>query len=295
MKKYKPEDEKTLCYFYEQMNADCNSNPSRIVWEWIRNAPFFEMFQLDKIGMWYENNEVVTLIRLLSPWPGYVAIDNRSTSEELLIDVIRYAEDTFWGIEDNKKYLVICFNEKTSSLKQELLKQNYEQLPSDGGTLQFSLGKVIPQVTLPEGFEIKTLSEVYNFDRLSKLIWEGFNYEGAVPKIDDEVYLTIKHAWFNYNRDICSVVIAPDGSYASFCGFWYESNTQTGYLEPMVTAKEYRNLGLGKSCVYNSLKILKSYGCKTVFVDPDEEPYNYYRKIGFEKQSYGYAYKKVFS
>jgi predicted N-acetyltransferase YhbS len=61
----------------------------------------------------------------------------------------------------------------------------------------------------------------------------------------------------------------------------------------MVTAKGYRNLGLGKACVYNSLKILKSYGCRTVFVDPDEEPYNYYLRIGFETQSYGYAFKKI--
>jgi predicted N-acetyltransferase YhbS len=61
----------------------------------------------------------------------------------------------------------------------------------------------------------------------------------------------------------------------------------------MVTAKEYRNLGLGKACVYHSLRIVQSYGCKAVFVDPDEEPYNYYRKIGFEKLNNIYAYKKV--
>jgi len=134
------------------------------------------------------------------------------------------------------------------------------------GTLQYPLNKDIPQVELPKGFEIQTLSEVYDFDRLSKLIWEGFNYEGKIPKIDDEVYLPIKHAWLNYNRDICSVVIAPDGSYASFCGFWYDNKTQTGLLEPMVTSKEYRKSGLGKACVYNSLKILQSYGCKKELV-----------------------------
>lgn len=49
MKSYKLEDEKTLCNFYEQMNVDCECNTSRIVWEWLGNAPCFEMFQLDKI------------------------------------------------------------------------------------------------------------------------------------------------------------------------------------------------------------------------------------------------------
>jgi predicted GNAT family N-acyltransferase len=61
----------------------------------------------------------------------------------------------------------------------------------------------------------------------------------------------------------------------------------------MVTAREYRNLGLGRACVYNSLKLLQSYGCKNVFVDPDEKPYNYYCSIGFEKQSCGHYFKKV--
>lgn len=290
---YRKEDDSKLCYFYEGMNDDNEMNHSRIIWECIRNAPYYDMFQLDKIGMWYVNKEVVTSIRAESPWPGGAVIDNRSNSKELLQDVIRYAEDNMYGIEDNKKQIIIIVNEKGNSLKEELLEQNYELLPNDRGTLHFSLSNEIPQVNLPEGFQLKTLSEVYDFDLLSKVIWEGFNYEGAVPKIDDEVYPTIKHAWLNYNRHICSVVIAPDGTYASFCGFWYDKKTQTGYLEPMITAKEYRKLGLGKAGVYHSLRILQAYGCKNVFVDPDEEPYNYYRSIGFQKNSYTYVYKKV--
>lgn len=267
---YGPEDEKALCQFFVQMNADNDGNHSRIVWEWLRNAPCFEMFQLDKIGIWRESNEIVASLQLISPWPGYVKVDNRSISEDLLLDIIRYAEDTFAGIEDNKKYLAIFVGEKENNLKKLLLQQDYKQLPNEYSTLQYILNGDIPHIELPEGFTVRVLSEVYDFDRLSQLIWEGFDYEGEVPKIDDEVNLLIKHAWLNYNRDICSVVLAPDGSYASFCGFWYEDKTQTGYLEPMVTAKQYRKQGLGRAGVFNSLRILKSYGCKKVFVDPDE-------------------------
>lgn len=291
---YVPEDEEALCQFFGQMNVDCDSNHSRIVWELLRNAPYFEMFQLDKIGIWREHNEIVASLQLISPWPGYVKVDNRSNSKDLLMDIIRYAEDTFTGLEDNKKYLAIFVGEKENNLKKVLLQLDYKQLPNEYSTLQFNLSNDIPHIDIPEGFKVRVLSEVYDFDRLSKLIWEGFNYEGEIPKIDDEVNLLIKHAWLNYNRDICSVVIAPDGSYASFCGFWYESKTQIGYLEPMVTAQEYRKHGLGKAALFNSLQILKSYGCKKVFVDPDEEPYNYYCKIGFEKSNYSQCYKKVF-
>ncbi len=290
---YKPENEKEICDFLERMNRDCECSPSRIIWEWLRNAPCFEMFQLDKIGIWRENNEIVASVQLLSPWPGSVKVDNLSESQELLLDIIRYAEETFSGIEDDKKYIVFIANEKENDLKEILRQRDYEELTNEFSTLQYSLSNVIPKLELPEGFVVKTLAEVYDFDQLSKLIWEGFNYDGPVPKIEDEVYLPIKHAWLNYNRNICSVILAPDGSYASFCGFWYEKETQTGYLEPMITAKEYRNHGLGKLAVYNSLKILKSHGCKKVFVDPDNDPYNYYCKIGFEKWGNGQYFKKI--
>lgn len=291
---YKPEYEQELCYFLEQMNSDCEYNTSRIVWEWLRNAPCFEMFQLDKLGLWYEGNKMVAALQLLNPWPGFVKVDNRSNSEKLLLDIIKYAEETFSDFKDNIKYLNVFVSESEDNLKKVLSKQGYELSPNSYGTLQYPLHKEIPQTILPDGFTIKTLSEVYDFDQLSKLIWEGFDYKGDVPKIDDEVYLPIKHAWLKYNRDICSVVLAPDGSYASFCGFWYEPKTQTGYLEPMATSKGYRKLGLGKSCIYHSLRILQSYGCKRVFVDPDEEPYPYYCKIGFEKIDNTQCYKKVF-
>ncbi len=292
-KNYISENENEFCDFLTRMYRNCKSSHSRIVLEWLRNAPYFEMFQLDKLGIWRENNEIVASLQLLSPWNGYVRVDNLSDTKELLIDIVRYAEETFSGMENDKKYIAFFINEKENDFKEILRQRDYEELTNEFSTLQYSLSDDIPQVEIPDGFVVKTLAEVYDFDQLCKLIWEGFNYKGPIPKIDDEVYLPIKHAWLNYNRDICTVILAPDGTYASFSGFWHEKETQTGYLEPMITGKEYRNLGLGKLAVYNSLKILKSYGCKKVFVDPDDEPYNYYCKLGFEKWGNGQYFKKI--
>ncbi|HEX3075577.1 MAG TPA: GNAT family N-acetyltransferase [Lachnospiraceae bacterium] len=295
MRNYTPDKERTLCAFYERMNKDCDCNFTRVVWEWLRNAPCFELFRIDKIGMWYEDNEVSSTICLNSTRLGSAVVDTRSSNKDLLQDIIRYAEATFMGIEEGKRFLYVHVNEFTNLLKQELKDAGYEQLEDQKGALYFPLReKILPKIVLPEGFEVKPLSEVYDFDRLSRILWEGFNYDGAVPKYNDEVYLPFKHAWLNYNRDICSVVVAPDGSYASFCGFWYTKETQSGYLEPMVTAKEYRNLGLGKTCVYHSLNTLQALGCRKVFVEPDEDAYDYYCRLGFETQNYSYSFKKNF-
>jgi hypothetical protein len=287
-------DEKELCDFYVQMNKDNRNNHSRVIWEWLRNAPCFEEFHLEKFKMWKENGQVVCAVRPISPWPGEVVIDNRCSTEETLYDIIRYVEDNLSNKRDNKNNIFLVVLNQENIFNQILQKEGYERLSLDTGTLQYNLEKEIKQVTLEDGFHIHTLSEVFDFDQLSKIIWLGFHYEGDIPEINDEVKLSIKHAWLNYNRDICSVVLDKNGDYASFCGFWYDESTQTAYLEPMVTLEKYRNVGLGKAAVFNSLKLLQKYGCKIAFVDPDDEPFNYYKKIGFESFQYAQYYKKTF-
>ncbi len=292
IKLYNDTDEPAVCKFFEQLHFDCNKNPSRAGWELICGLPCFSMFQMEKSAIGYEDNEIVAFVRPNSPWLGNVTVDNRSDSMELLHKLIIYTEENLYESMDNKKHLFISVNEKEDHLKRELLKHRYEEMTSNTGLLYYDLNKTIPESVLPEGFQLKTLSEVYDFEKLNRLIWEGFQYEGSIPKYEDEVYLPRKHAWSDYNRDICSVVIAQDGSYVSFAGFWYDKNTKSGGLEPMVTAERYRGMGLGKACVLHSLGIMKALGCGIVFVEPDEEPYSYYCKIGFEKQEYTTNFQK---
>lgn len=286
--------EKELSDFYTQMHRDCGDNHSRVVWEWLRNAPCLEDFQLDKFKLWKEKGQVVCAVRPMSPWPGEAVIDNRCSTEEILYDIIRYVETNLSINQENQNSIFMVLLDINDDFDRLLRKEGYNQLFVDIGTLQFNLQKEIDPVTLEGDFRIHPLSEVFDFDQLSKLCWLGFDYEGDIPKIDDEVKLSIKHAWLNYNRDLCSVVLDKNGDYASFCGFWYDETTQTAYLEPMVTLEKYRNIELGKAVVYNSLKTLQKLGCKKAFVDPDDEAYTYYTKIGFKPFEYARFYQKTF-
>lgn len=42
--KYHYTEEKELCDFYVQMQRDCENNHSRVIWEWLRNAPCFRIY-----------------------------------------------------------------------------------------------------------------------------------------------------------------------------------------------------------------------------------------------------------
>ncbi len=287
-------EEKALCDFYVQMNRTCENNHSRVIWEWLHNAPCFDEFHIEKFKMWKENGQVVCAVRPISPWLGEAVIDNQCTDEETLQEIIRYVEDNLSVKQEDQNHIFLVVLNGGDGFNQLLQKSRYEELVLDTGTLLYNLQKEINQVTLENGFSIHTLSEVFDFDQLSKLIWQGFHYDGEVPGINDLVRLSIKHAWLNYNRDLCSVILDRNGDYASFCGFWYDETTLTAYLEPMVTHDKYRNKGLGKAVVYNSLKILQNHGCKKAFVDPDEEAYHYYLKIGFEQFHYARYYQKTF-
>lgn len=77
-------DEKELCDFYSQMNRECENNHSRVIWEWLSNAPCLEEFHLDKFKLWKENGQITCAVRPISPWLGEAVIDNRCSNEEIL-------------------------------------------------------------------------------------------------------------------------------------------------------------------------------------------------------------------
>lgn len=91
------------------MNQDCGNNHSRVVWEFLRNAPCLEEFNIDKFKMWKENGEVVCFARPISPWLGEVVIDNRCSSKETLNEILRYVEGNLSTNHENhncvSKYL----------------------------------------------------------------------------------------------------------------------------------------------------------------------------------------------
>lgn len=232
-------------------------------------------------------------VRPISPWQGEAVIDNRNASKETLKEVIKHAEENLSNEQDGHKYLLLVVCDLKDQLEKLLIQDGYEKLSIDHSTLQFDVQQEINEIQLKEGLSIHPLSEVFDFDKLNDLIWKGF-YGDDVPKIDADVQLSIKHAWLNFNREICSVILDKNGDYVSFCGFWYDEETQSAYLEPMITRKEYRHMGLGKAVVYHSLQLLKERGCKNAFVDPDDEPYDYYVKIGFKKFEYARFFQKTF-
>lgn len=281
-RKYKEGDIHRISQFYSKLaKNNYESNYLKCAWECFSKHPCFPEFRPEEFGIWEDNGEIVGVVCLESPWNGVVYFDLLSQYSEMYDEMMQYAEEYFAGIsKDGRKYLTTHVLSSNKELQEALALKGYQK-SQVGYADAYSLSQPIPNPPIPKEFEIKSLEEVYNFNKLNALLWKAFDYEGEPPAYDADVKLSIKHAWLEYRHDICTVVIAPDGSYASFCGMWLDEDNHEVYLEPLATSKEYRNLGLAKACVYEALRKCKDLGAIYAYVEPDEEPYDFYKKIGF--------------
>lgn len=290
---FKENDVEKISYFFGSFaNSNIEKNSCRkVAWDCFSKHPCFEMFHPEKIGIWETEGEIVGVVRLESPWDGGVFIDVKPEYEKLQDQLIHYAEESFAGLDDSgNKYLNVYLRESDNF--QEALKANGYSRYGEMKMFSFDLIENIPTAEIPLGFQLKSLKEVYSFERLNELLWKAFNYEGEPPSFDDDVYLPIKHAWLDYKRDICIVAIAPDDSFAAFCGMWFDEVTKSAFIEPVATAQKYRNNGLARACIYKSMELCKNIGTKIVYVEPDDIALEWYKKIGFKEAFKGYCWSK---
>ena len=301
MKKYfgpetRYEQEEELRRFYSIMNQDNGEDPSGAVYEWLSNAPCFDDFRVDKFRMWKDQNgEIIGAVRPASPWPGEVIINCRKLESSRCTEVIQYAEENFAAKQEGNSALFVVLFDDGMDMEKELIHRGYDKLSIEHVTAKYDLlHQEVPDATIPVGFTMSSLADCFDFDQLSRLIWEGFRYEGEIPKIDADVSKPIKHAWLDYRRELCCVILDEAGDYAAFCGIFLDEMTMTAYLEPMVVREKHRRCGLGKAVVYHSLQRLIEPGCKTVFVNPDDDVYDYYIHMGFRQCSYERFFQKSF-
>jgi hypothetical protein len=170
----------------------------KVTWDCFAKHPSFPLFQPEKIGIWEDNGEIVGRVSLDSPWYGDAILYAHPEYAELYPELLRYAENTFAGTDDNKrKYLNVGAYEG-SDLEATLAANGYTR-GEEGRMLAYGLDNPLPDAPLPEGFALKSLEEVYSFEKLNDLLWRAFHYQGEPPAYEDDVYLPIKHAWLDYN------------------------------------------------------------------------------------------------
>lgn len=283
-RKYNDRDQMKICEFFETLGDYDNSayGNLKVMWECMLQYPSYPLFHHEESGIWEVGDKIVGIVHLSGPWLGEVSIDIHPNYVELYEEMLLYAERRFAGTNrEGKRYIRTSSERSLNQVSEVLQRQEYMRC-GDGRLYVMDVSSVIEKPNLSKRFSIESLDEVYDFNKLNSLLWKALNYFGEPPAYNDDVYLPIKQAWFDYQKDNCTVVLAPDGSYAGFCGLWYDEKTQAAYIEPLVRDSKYVGQGIGYALIYETLLKCKKLKARSLFAVPSDESVNFYTRAGFQ-------------
>jgi GNAT superfamily N-acetyltransferase len=244
--------------------------------------PLLDNSALDKIGIWEDGGEIVTVAHF--EWHLGEAFFQFHPSYRYLRQVmLDYAEENLSGIskKDGRKYLCAYVNDNDSEFQSLVMERGYARdAEGDRPLAWFVIPEPFPSISIPAGFNLKSLADDCDWAKVNRVLWRGFNHDGEPPA--DEADLDERQKMFDTptaRRDLKIVVGAPDGEFASLCGMFYQPDHHFAYVEPVATDPTYRRMGLGKAAVLEGIRRCRELGAKVAYVGSDQE---FYLSIGFE-------------
>lgn len=263
-------------------------------WDYMHSHPGLDADNLHRIGIWEDDGKIVALATYeLYLGEAYFSLHPDYTY--LKREMLDYAEQNFYTVlENGNKELAAFINDFDEELEALVSERGYKKLegtrPPHFGISQYVIPKLFPEITLPEGYKLKSLADDNDLYKINKVLWRGFNHEGEPPAEGIEWRRQMQSSP-NFRKDLTIVVEAPNGDFASFCGMWYEPQNKIAYVEPVATDPTYRRMGLGTAVVLEGIRRCGECGATVAFVETDKQ---FYLDMGFECVFYRYAWVKEY-
>ncbi len=263
-------------------------------WEYMNYHPILDEENLNKIGIWEDDGKIVGIVNY-EHYLGNTYYSINPQYSHLKREMIAYGEKHLLGdsLNPDKKYIALYIKDFDHEMEEIAKEKGYEK--NDGDLeyctiTQLIIPKPFPEIKLPEGFKLKSLAEDNNLDKISRVLWRGFEHEGEPPEEEIEGIKLMQSAP-NFRKDITIVVEAPDGNFAAFCGMWYDATNKIAFVEPVATDPDYRRMGLGKAAVMEGIRRCGELGATVAYV---ESALPIYLSIGFKKACGYYPWVKHF-
>lgn len=243
-------------------------------WEWAFCLPYLDRDHLDRIGIWELDGEVVGLATHESQLgDAYLAVDpvHRARLLPELVDhaIAELNDGTAVGI---------TAGEDEPDLTQLLADRGFAPTPWSEATAVLDLS-LPPGFPIPEGYRVTNLAEGVDLAKLNRCLWDGFNHEGPAPD-DPESMLWRRRTISGPSHlpELNTVVLAPDGEYAAYCGIFYDPATDYLLVEPVCTVPRHRRKGCGRAAVLTAVSRAARLGARTAYVGSDQQ---FYYDLGF--------------
>ncbi len=245
-------------------------------WEYMHYHPFIREVELDRIGVWEADGEIVAVVH---PEHGmgtvYFEVDpaHAALKEEMLRHAEEHLADTAGGARSLRLYI----NDWDEEFQRFVLREGYARGEGYEEMLRFVIPDPFPAILLPPGFRMRSLADDNDLRKVHRVLWRGFNHEGEPPPagIEDRKFMQSAP---NFRKDLNIVIEAPGGQFVSYCGLWFEPIRRIAYVEPVATDPDFRRMGLGEAAVLEGVRRCGTEGATVAYVGAG---IRFYLSIGF--------------
>ena len=244
-------------------------------WEWAFSLPYLDTSNLSKIGIWESNNTIVALVTY-EQGLGYAYFCIDKQYNYLKNEMLLYAKDNLY---DEKGKLKILINNTDREFQKIAANYGFKPTQDTETNAVYDIEVDSIKYSIPPGYSITSLAENCDLVKFNRVLWRGFNHEGEPPTTAEQMEMRRKTiSGPHLNPELNIIVVSPEGEYASYCGIWYDKNTEYALVEPVATDPKYRKLGLGKAAVLEAIKCCGQSGAKQAYVGSSHQ---FYYQIGF--------------
>lgn len=254
-------------------------------WEWMFFHPDFDASLLEKIGLWFVQDDLVG-VAIYDFYLGEAFFAAKKGFEELEEDILEYVINNFC----DEHGLGIAVNDTDKRTLELLIKYGFVENEQTERILELVLSEVDYTRKSIEGILLKSIDMEKDIYKRQELFWKGFDHEGQVPSDEDTLKKQIiMFSAPHMNPNLHIIAQNECLEYVSYCGLWYDPNTDYTYVEPVCTIPEYRNKGIASCVLTEALKRAYDLGAKKAYVISDS---GFYKNLGFKPHSHYTFYWK---
>jgi predicted N-acetyltransferase YhbS len=264
---------------YQSDNRD--GNFLQPAWEYMHGHPWLDEKSLDRIGIREDNGKIVGVVHY-EMLLGKAFFEIHREYTHLKTEMLEHAEKNLFGkTEDRRRYIKAYINDFDQEFEAIVKFRGYNK--DDKSARPMTQLKITqpfrPNITLPEGFHLKSLDEDNDLAKLDRVIWRGFDHGEEPPATDYEARKK-QQSVPSYRKELNIIVVAPDDNYVAYAGTWFEAKNKYAYVEPVCTDPDYRRRGLGKAAVLEGVRRCGELGARVAYVGSNQP---FYQSMGFRK------------
>lgn len=268
---------------------------------WLEGQRFYDanvdtpQFAQRPIRLWENTAGVLVAFVLPESSLGTAYLQVHPDYRYLEEEMVAWAEEHICTRSEDtgRSYLEIPVYEYDALRQQTLARRGYEKTPYWGMTRHMRFGQQPrPTVHLAEGYTLRTIrpEEVADCQGIADLLnaafhrtfhnpWEFQNFAQRAP---------------SFRRELDSVAVAPDGTFAAYVGIPYDEANRLGIFEPVCTHPNHVRRGLASALMTEGLLRLWEMGAVEAIVGTgDMEAANgLYTSMGFTEAYKNWIWRK---